>query len=383
MRQPDPPLTVLGVYIKSDAYPNVKYKVDGLLQDAVATREINFAPGVGQRFGGNALRGVLSALRFGAAHLRALMALLRLPAPRHLYVPYPAVFLVYLISFLPRRWRPARLHADAFISLYDTVVHDRQLLRAGHPLARLLLAVERRAYRHADVVLVDTPANAAYLGTLFGLDRQRFVAMPLCIDESTYRQQPYQPCAPHCTVLFIGTFVPLQGVDVIARAIVLLRAQPHIRFRIIGDGQSAGEVQSILAQAGCTNVDWERGWQSAQALAEEIGKADICLGIFGSSAKAARVWPLKNYAYMAVGRALISADTPAARTLAGAADAPWAVVEAARPDRLAQMIVELAADPARRMHYAQAACSFYSANLSNAIALAQLRRSLAAGTGQQ
>jgi len=375
----DAPVTVAGVYIKSDAYPNVKYKVDGLLHDDPATREINCTPGVGKQFGGSAVRSLWSALRFGAAHLRVLAAVIRLPQPRHLYVPYPAVFVVLLLSFMPRRWRPARVHIDAFISLYDTIVRDRRLLRERHPLARLLLAAERRAYRHTDVVLVDTPANAAYMSELFGLDARRFVAMPLSIDERTYGRRDYVPAAAPCTVLFIGTFVPLQGVDVIARAIVQLRAQPQIRFRLIGSGQSAGDVQAILAQAGCTNVSWERGWQSAQALADEIAGADICLGIFGAGDKTQRVWPLKNYAYMAVGRALISAATPAAQALAAGSPEPaWASVNAGDPDALAAMIVALAADPARRQRLADAAASLYRTHLSNAVSLAMLKDSLRA-----
>jgi glycosyltransferase involved in cell wall biosynthesis len=185
-------------------------------------------------------------------------------------------------------------------------------------------------------------------------------------------------------VLFIGTFVPLQGVEVIARAIVLLQSRPEIRFRIVGDGQSAASVQAILDQAGCTNVEWERGWQTAESLAAEIRAADICLGIFDAGDKAQRVWPLKNYGYMAVGRALISADTPAARALqqqhAGAQS--WAGVAPGKPDELAAMIVELAADPARRSAYAEAAAAFFRQHLSGEVSLQALRRSLLVGMRQ-
>ena len=76
----------------------------------------------------------------------------------------------------------------------------------------------------------------------------------------------------------------------------------------------------------CANVEWERGWQSAEALAAAIRAADICLGIFGAGDKAQRVWPLKNYSYIAVGRDLISDDTPEARVKYAAASAVSAML---------------------------------------------------------
>ncbi len=378
--KPASALLIAGVHVKSDAYPNVKYKVEGLLaHPGLNAQEANFPPALSLRFGQR--RGRFAALgtacRLGLAHLRALWAVARLAPGAALYVPYPAVFLVFLVSLLPRRWRPAAIHADAFISLYDTVVNDRALVKPGHPLARLLFAIERRAYRSADRVLVDTELNAQHMAHMFALPPGRVFALPLSINETIYAPLDYLPATDACTVLFIGTFVPLQGVDVIAQAIVLLRDQPQLTFRIIGNGQAAPEVAAILEAAQCRNVHWERDWQSAEALAAEIGQADICLGIFGAGEKAQRVWPLKNYAYMAVGRALITAGTPAARQLAGNDPAPWVEVPPGDPAALAQAIAGLAADPARRLACARGAGQFYQDRLANRASLQALVDSLA------
>ena len=54
-------------------------------------------------------------------------------------------------------------------------------------------------------------------------------------------------------------------------------------------------------------------WVEYELLGEELARAGICLGVFGRSEKAARVVPNKVYHAMAVGRPVITADTPAAR----------------------------------------------------------------------
>jgi glycosyltransferase involved in cell wall biosynthesis len=46
-----------------------------------------------------------------------------------------------------------------------------------------------------------------------------------------------------------------------------------------------------------------------------IRASDLCLGIFGESGKASRVIPNKVYEAMAVGKAVITGDSPAAREL--------------------------------------------------------------------
>lgn len=383
----NPPLvTIVGVHINSEAYPNVKHKVDGILQaKAFRAREINFPLAYIQRFGESRsiipvfFRTLLSALHFGYVHIRAIFAVISLPRPRILYIPYPAVFVLYLLSLLPACWRPERICADAFISIYDTIVEDRNLISRQSLFARLLYAIEKRAYLNADLIVTDTPQNAFYLSSTFNIDAGKVIALPLSINESIYISSPYVPNRDCCNVLFVGTFVPLQGVETIAQAITLLQEHQHIHFRLVGNGQTSRKVASILESEGCTNFSWEHHWQSATALAEEIRQSDICLGIFGDSKKAQRVWPLKNYSYMATGRALITADTPTARALLSNSESEtFMTVCAGQPEELAHAIIELANDPDRRMRLAKTSRRYYEQHLSNAVSLNELLRRLSA-----
>ena len=373
-------LTVLGVHVSSEAYPTVKHRVRALLQSAeISVQEINYplAARLSQQGRRSPLRRpfavAASGLRLLASHVRAVVAFLRARTAGALYVPYPAILVLYLLSLLPKRRRPAAVYCDAFISLYDTVVRDRKLIRAASPLAAVLRHVEARAYRFADQVIVDTPLNADCMARDFGLAPEKFVAVPLSINERAYAPKPYRPRPGICNVLFVGTFAPLQGVDVVARAAGLLSDDASLRFRIIGTGQTADRVAEILAASPSVHCEWDRTWRSAGELSGAIREADVCLGIFGEGDKAQRVWPLKNYAYMAVGRTLVTGDTRCARAMtAEPSAAPFVTVPIGDPRALADAILSLSRDGRMREEYSRRARAYYEERLSSAVSMSRL-----------
>jgi glycosyltransferase involved in cell wall biosynthesis len=156
-----------------------------------------------------------------------------------------------------------------------------------------------------------------------------------------FRPQPDVAPTPNL-VVFHGTFVPLQGLTTIVQAAKLLE-RDGIRFRIIGDGQERQAVQALAGELGAGNVEFP-GRVPLQEMPREIAAASLCLGIFGTSAKAGRVVPNKVFECLAVGRPIVTADTPAIRdALAGQV----AVVPAGDPEALAGEIRTLLDDPVR------------------------------------
>jgi glycosyltransferase involved in cell wall biosynthesis len=372
--QGKPLLLIWGVHQDSEGYPNTRYRLKFLRElQEFDVREIATPipmPNWKGRLG--KLGIIIAALASIYAHLRILghYMLLR-KTPHILYVPYPAVFALTTLYFLPKILRPKKIVADAFISIHDTVVNDRKLLKPYSVPARILHALERKAYYQADHLVVDTEQNADFLQSEFDLSASKVTAIPLSTNEVAYHPSPYLP-GKHCRILFIGTMIPLHGISTILATAKLLEKETSIQFRLIGNGQESYKVKQAL-ENGATNLEWITYWQSAEQLANEIAQADICLGIFGSGDKAQRVCPFKLYAYSAVGRTVITAKTLWLHATVNDLNyEPFVTVTTDNPEELAERIIALAKHPETRETYAANSRKFYMDHLCNAISDHQL-----------
>jgi glycosyltransferase involved in cell wall biosynthesis len=221
-------------------------------------------------------------------------------------VSYPGWFdvpVVKLVAWLKRR----PVVFDVFISLYDTAISDRQLAAIGSRVARIARWIDRVSMRMSDRIISDTRTHADFLAALSGIPSERFGVLYLGADESVFRPIAVEP-NPN-TVLFYGTFVPLQGADVIVQAAQQL-SDTGVRIRFIGAGQTLNETLSLADELGVRNVDF-LGRMPQWELKNELARAALCLGIFGKTAKASRVVPHKVYEALAAGRPVLTGRTEA------------------------------------------------------------------------
>jgi glycosyltransferase involved in cell wall biosynthesis len=229
------------------------------------------------------------------------------------------------------RGRPVVL--NPLVSLHDTLVEDRRRFGGGSLAARALLRVDRSALRGADLVVADTEANARHLAELGGLAPER-VAVCLVGAEERLFQPGWTPAEPF-HALFVGKLIPLHGVETILTA---ARLAPEIPFRMVGSGQ----LDALLRDRP-PNVEWVE-WVEYERLAGEIKRAGCALGVFGTSAKAARVIPNKAFQALACGAPLVTADTPAARELLAGGESAL-LVPAGDPEALAAAVRRLRDEP--------------------------------------
>lgn len=240
----------------------------------------------------------------------------RLPPHDLVLISYPGLLDVLSIAGLARL-RGVPVAWDMFISLYDTMVEDRRLLGPGTLSARMLWWFERLAVRAVDLVFMDTEAHARRVEGLFGLPAQACGAVFVGTETDHFTineaEKTTAPVTGPLRVLFYGQFIPLHGIGHIIEAAHILRDEA-VEWVLIGIGQEADRIRELLARNPLPKVRWLE-WVEYDHLVDWIDAADLCLGIFGGSVKAASVIPNKVFQVVAAGRPLITRDSPAIREL--------------------------------------------------------------------
>ena len=316
------------------------------------------------------------AFAAAGAYARLVVRTVRLLAARTppdvVLVAYPGHFDMPVVAPLCRL-RRVPVVFDIFLSLEDTIVADRRLASGTSLVGRLVRLVDRAACRLARVVLADTEPHADFFAASTGVPRDRFAVLPLGAQEDVFAPQPGAEPEPD-VVLFHGTFIGLQGVATIIRAAKLLEPD-GVRVRVVGSGQDQPVVDGLMAELRPANVTLT-GLVPLDTIPGEIARAALCLGIFGTSGKASRVVPNKLYECLAVGRPVLTGDTPAVRAMFDAGEV--AVCPVGDPDALADAVRSLLADPARREAVAAAGHARYRRDYSEAALAERLAAVLAA-----
>ncbi len=272
-----------------------------------------------------------------------------------------AIYVVFLGHYLmPLAWWLGKRAGipvvfDAFISLHDTEVSDRARVSRWSPRAWILWMADWISCALADVILLDTEEHKRYFTVRYGVRPEKILVLPVGCRSDLFLPAPASPSAgprgPFC-VEFHGTYIPLQGIDVILAAARRLQEQKeNVSFTLVGRGQLYGKMIAYAAKWNLQNVSFSPS-VPIQQLPPFIQAADICLGIFGTTPKAGRVIPNKAYEVISCGKPLITARTAAAeRVFRDREDA--FLIPAGDPAALADAILQLKSDRDLRQRIAE------------------------------
>lgn len=245
-------------------------------------------------------------------------------------VAFPGQEVMVLARLLTRR----PIVFDAFTSHYEGYVEDRAIVTPSSLRARWLAFIDKVACTWSDAVLTDTSQHAQYLHKRYGIPLPRITAVfvgtllqPVTIPERH---------AAEFIIHFHGSNVPLQGIDVIWRAMRRLWNE-RVRFQMIGPFVVPNELRDRVSHI--SRVPFSD-------LATYMTHADVCLGIFGVTSKASRVIPNKVFEAITAGRPVITGDSPAIRELLD--DESAVLVPMGDADALARAIISLRDDAMRR-----------------------------------
>lgn len=198
---------------------------------------------------------------------------------------------------------------DFFISVYDTLVDDRKKIKPNSVFARFCLWLDRFIWHGAEYIIVDTQAHGAYFQELLGPSQGTLEVLYLSADTTRYHHPDQVPDTYH--VIFFGSILPVQGVDVILKALqYVLMEEPNMKITLIGPLDRLNDVPKITGP----HVTYYK-WVDQTTLAEILQTGTLGLaGHFSATVgKAKRTIAGKTYIYLAVGLPVILGDSPANR----------------------------------------------------------------------
>jgi glycosyltransferase involved in cell wall biosynthesis len=265
------------------------------------------------------------------------------------------------------RWahkRGIRVIFDPMISAWDKKVLEQKKWKATEKRAKKLLALEQKLMRMPDMVCWDTSCHVDFCEEYLKVPRDRLRVLLTGTDEKVFKPQSddaksLDPTAAKFKVLYHGAYLPLHGTETIVEA-ARMTQDTGIEWDFLGWG--AYKASTEAKAVGITNVRFLDKVPYTD-VPKVICEHDIVLGVFGSTAKAARVIGNKVYECMACCRPTInefctgypeSSKTCKAIKFIPASDAK-ALVEAVK---------EYRADWSNRDLYFKEARKFFEENLS-------------------
>ena len=229
---------------------------------------------------------------------------------------YDTVFIGFapqlILPFWGWKFRKVSIVIDFFISMYDTLCCDRRKIRENSLPGRILHGLDEITLKKADAIICDTKAHGRYFQEEFGVAADKLSTVYLQADVSIYYPRKLErpkDLDGKFVVLYFGSVLPLQGVDVVLKAMNMLKDCDKLQFFFVGPIQDKKlEVLRPISE-NIVYIDW----LEQDELAEYIDVADLCLaGHFCKSIqKAHRTIPGKAYIYQAMNKPMILGDNVA------------------------------------------------------------------------
>lgn len=161
------------------------------------------------------------------------------------------------------------------------------------------------------VTMTDTAAHRDAFSRLLSGSFKNMHIVPTGVKPEWLTVSPPPVGTTPLVAQFIGAYIPFQGVDVILRAAHLLRDDPRVCFQLIGSGQTYSEARQLTSSLELSNVNFVTGFMPLSQLLPYAAQSTINLGVFGNVEKTRYVVPNKVYDGLAMGRGVITAESPA------------------------------------------------------------------------
>jgi len=225
----------------------------------------------------------------------------RLTRPDLIWVPCFRHRDIHSAAIWAQKWG-VPLIVDPLISAYEKEVFEKNKWSSQSKWAEKKRLSEATLFAKADVVVADTPAHADFFNQRLHVQPDKLCVLFVGAEADIFKPVPHGIIQPPFEILFYGSFLKLQGPDIIVNAARKTKGMAA-KWVLLGDGDLRKKVESEAL--GLPNVVFEP-WIQYDRLPERIARAHVLLGVFGTTLKADLVIPNKMFQAMAAGRPVIS-----------------------------------------------------------------------------
>jgi len=276
------------------------------------------------------------------------------------YVGYMGHFLVIFM----RLFTSKPIIFDFYLSIFDMMCNDRKVYTPDSLPGKLTRWIEQKSLEKADFIIVDTQKLIDMLSETYRVPKEKFVRVPLTINEENVKPIEAERYKEQFTVLYVGSYIPLHGTPVIIEAARILQERGDDTFFVmIGQGPDHQKCRDLAEKYQLENIEF-KGFMSLEELNYYYNACDINLGLFNTGERANSVVLNKTNDSFRVGKPHLTLATDAMQeSFTDNEDIFY--VQDIEPETLADRIIEIKNDPDLHQKVARNALKTYDRLLSN------------------
>jgi len=228
------------------------------------------------------------------------------------------------------------------------------------------VTLENAVLEHCDEVLTITEAMRDIISDRVHT-RRPIGIMPNAVDTAEFASAEKNPqvlsrfgWSAHDPIIgYIGTFVGYEGLDILVRAIALVRSRGvPVRALLVGDGAESSRIRSLAADLGLDESTIVfTGRVPHDEVADLYSVIDVCAYPRLLTPATRAVSPLKPFEAMAAKKSVIVSDVPALAEIAGYGERGL-VVPSGDVEALAEAISAVIEDPSATLSRVEAAAAW-------------------------
>lgn len=280
------------------------------------------------------------------------------------FVSYMGHFLVIFMRLFTKK----PIVFDFYLSIFDMMCNDRKVYTPDSLLGKITYWIEKKSLEKADYVIVDTHKLIESLSNMYGVSKDKFVRVPLTINEDNVVKKEVERYKEQFTVLYVGSYIPLHGTEVIMEAANLLQEKDEdIFILMIGQGPDHEKCKALAEKYDLKNIEF-KGFMTLEELNYYYNATDINLGLFSVGERANSVVLNKTNDSFRVGKPHLTLETDAMKE-AFTDNEDIFYVKDNKPVTLTDKIIEIKNNPDLVESVGKNASQSYVDKLSNARAI--------------